>query len=239
MQLTFSPNKNIHKWFHQEVWKYFLSRDWAGSKWHPVLKVWGQLQDKYSRVMQNSYGWEPLAKCKIYSQSSNYPSHNWEILTWKFWSCSSSSFFFVMHNSKTVWRIRAIYTPNDFSTVRDFPFLGWSCMQAKIGELWLQTRITVSLLYGILCILTHNSKLAVVQGNSTYQITALLLKISIFWIQAVCEIDRWVIDPTPYCNPFLTQHFVRTYTHNSKSTSHTYMYIWMFYISNDCSTIED
>ena len=26
----------------------FSSRDWAGSKWCPVLKVWEQLQDNYS-----------------------------------------------------------------------------------------------------------------------------------------------------------------------------------------------
>ena len=25
---------------------YLLRRDWAGLKWHPVLKVWGQLQDE-------------------------------------------------------------------------------------------------------------------------------------------------------------------------------------------------
>ena len=32
---------------------YFLSRDWAGLKWRPVLKVCEQLQDKHSKVMQN------------------------------------------------------------------------------------------------------------------------------------------------------------------------------------------
>ena len=34
---------------------YFLSRDWAGLKWPPVLKVWEQLQDKHSVEMHNSY----------------------------------------------------------------------------------------------------------------------------------------------------------------------------------------
>ena len=34
---------------------YLLSRDWVSSKWHPVLKVWEQLQDKHSKEMQNSY----------------------------------------------------------------------------------------------------------------------------------------------------------------------------------------
>ena len=28
--------------------QYLLSRDWAGLKWHPVLKVWEHLQDKHS-----------------------------------------------------------------------------------------------------------------------------------------------------------------------------------------------
>ena len=40
---------------------YFLSRNWDGFKWRPVLKVWEQLQDKQSKVMQNSYTWKPLA----------------------------------------------------------------------------------------------------------------------------------------------------------------------------------
>ena len=40
---------------------YLLSRDWAGLKWRPVLKVWEQLQDKYSKDTQNSYRWKPLA----------------------------------------------------------------------------------------------------------------------------------------------------------------------------------
>ena len=32
-----------------------LSKERAGSKWYPVLKVWEQLQ-----VMQNTYRWKPL-----------------------------------------------------------------------------------------------------------------------------------------------------------------------------------
>ena len=35
--------------------RYFLSRDWVGSKWRPVLKVREQLQDKHSETMQNAY----------------------------------------------------------------------------------------------------------------------------------------------------------------------------------------
>ena len=32
-----------------------LSRDWMGSKWHLVLKVWEPVQDKHSKVIQNAY----------------------------------------------------------------------------------------------------------------------------------------------------------------------------------------
>ena len=41
----------------QEYDSYLLSRDWAGSKCRPVLtcKVWEQLQEKHSKVIQNSY----------------------------------------------------------------------------------------------------------------------------------------------------------------------------------------
>ena len=39
---------------NQEVQKYFLSRDWAGSKWCPVPKVQEQLQDNHSRVLDEN-----------------------------------------------------------------------------------------------------------------------------------------------------------------------------------------
>ena len=51
-----------------------------------------------------------------------------------------------------------ICTPNDCSTIRGFLFLGLSCMQAKIGELWVQTHFAVSFLYAILCAITHTTK---------------------------------------------------------------------------------
>ena len=41
-----------------ELWEYikkygsyFLSRDWGGLKWRPVLKVWEQLQDEHSKTL--------------------------------------------------------------------------------------------------------------------------------------------------------------------------------------------
>ena len=52
-------------------------------------------------------------------------------------------------------------------------------MQAKIGELWLQTRITVSFQYAILCVQCTTQKLPLVNGRSIYQMTALLPEIPI------------------------------------------------------------
>ena len=44
-----------HQEFYQEVGYYLLSRNWAGLKWLPVIKVWEQLKVKHSEEMQNSY----------------------------------------------------------------------------------------------------------------------------------------------------------------------------------------
>ena len=52
-----------------------------------------------------------------------------------------------------------IFIPNNCSTIRDFPFLGQSCMRAKVGKLSLQTHITDSLLHGnFVHTYTHNLK---------------------------------------------------------------------------------
>ena len=60
-----------------------------------------------------------------------------------------------------------------------------------IGELWIQTRITITFRYNILCILTLvTQKLKVVCRRSTYQMTALLSEIYIFCVRAECEI--WI-----------------------------------------------
>ena len=45
-------HRQIELHTNQEVWQYFLSRDWAGSKWHPVHHVQEQLQNNHSIVMQ-------------------------------------------------------------------------------------------------------------------------------------------------------------------------------------------
>ena len=63
-------------------------------------------------------------------------------------------------------------------------------MQDTIGELWIQTHITTSFQYDILCILTLLTwKVQVVYGCCTYQMTPLVFEISIFCIKAGCKIQ--------------------------------------------------
>ena len=53
--------------------------------------------------------------------------------------------------------------------------LGYSCMQAEIGELRPQTCVAVAFLYTTLCVITpQTQKLKVVYGHCAYQTTALL-----------------------------------------------------------------
>ena len=57
------------------------------------------------------------------------------------------------------------------------------------GELWIQTTIATTLGYDILCMLSLvTQKLQVVYGCSTYQMTALLLTMSIFCDRTGCNI---------------------------------------------------
>ena len=51
-----------------------------------------------------------------------------------------------------------IHIPNKCSTFRDLPFLGYSCMQAKIDEFWTKTHVMVGFLYTILFIITHTTR---------------------------------------------------------------------------------
>ena len=69
-------------------------------------------------------------------------------------SFSHSFFFSLMHNSKSIGHIPTILTANDWTAIRDFLFLGYSCMWAKIYELWLQTCVVVAFLFAILCVIT-------------------------------------------------------------------------------------
>ena len=93
-----------------------------------------------------------------------------------------------MHNSKNKGHIRPFYLSNDCSTVEDIYSLGYSCMWINIAELWVQTRITTTFRYDILCVLTLvTQKLQVICGHSTYRMTAILSEMSIFCVRAEFE----------------------------------------------------
>ena len=57
----FSLKHNLKLYGINKRGNYFLSMDWAGLKWRPVLKVLEQLQDKDSKEMQKSYRWKALS----------------------------------------------------------------------------------------------------------------------------------------------------------------------------------
>ena len=89
-----SPLSARHMFFkYQEVQQYVLSRDWVGLKWHPVLKVREQLQDKRREKMQNSYRSKPLAilMSNIAPEFHSF-SHSLENCMRKFRFCSSYIF---------------------------------------------------------------------------------------------------------------------------------------------------
>ena len=109
-------------------------------------------------------------------------------------------------------------------------------MWAKIGKLCLQTHIVVAFRYVTFCLLTCTTwKLKVVWEHSINRTTALLLETSICGLELYVRYDQYVMDWNTHHNHFSIQHVVGTYTHSLKTTGH----MWMFYVSNDCSTIRD
>ena len=77
-----------------------------------------------------------------------------------------------------------------------------------------------------------------VYERSVHQTTALIPESILFLVRATCE-RRSVSYAPNYTSPTLfsicMHHFVRTYTHNSKTKGR----IRTLYVSNDCSTIGD
>ena len=112
-------------------------------------------------------------------------------------------------------------------------------MQVTIGKLWVQTCITTTFWYDILCVLALvTRKLQLVFGRSTYWMTALLSEMSISCVRAGCKIQMASYTSKhasqSLCDkPFLCIHCTKT--HNSKTSGH----MWTFSISNDCSIITD
>ena len=143
------------------------------------------------------------------------------------------------HNSKTKGCIRTFYLSNNSSTIRGIYSLGYSSMWVTISKLWVQARIATTFRYNILCLLALvTRKLQVVCGHSTYQMTALLVEMSIFCVRAGCEIQMasYTSKHTSQClfnSPFLCIQYTKT--HNLKTSGH----MCTFRISNDCNIIND
>ena len=81
----------------------------------------------------------------------------------------------------------------------------------------------------------HNSKVYSVYKRSTHQMNALLSKIFLFLDRAGCELRSTSMVQNTHCGGFSVCHFVRNYTHNSKTKGG----IKTFYLSNDCFNIRD
>ena len=95
------------------------------------------------------------------------------------------------HNLKTTGHIWTFYISSNNSTIRDIPWVLWSCMRDLTGELRLQTCISLSQIqhYVSTCILqsriyasTHDNKTHVPYDciHTTHQTTALLPKMRRF-----------------------------------------------------------
>ena len=143
-----------------------------------------------------------------------------------------------MHNSKTVWCIQTIYTPNNCSTIRDFPFLSWTACKLRSASYGSKHASHIFSICHFVQTYSHNLKTKgrirtfyLSNDCSTIEDTC----VSIFWGRAVCEIQLVSYESKHASQPLPRWHFVHTciYTHNSKITGCK----WMFYmyISNNCS----
>ena len=87
-----------------------------------------------------------------------------------------------------------------------------------------------------LWVLTHiTQKLQVVLRSSTNWMTALLSKMSTFWVGAECKIQLASYGSKSISQSLTDTPFVRTFMHNLKASGH----MWTFCISNNFSTIKD
>ena len=140
------------------------------------------------------------------------------------------------HKSKTTGSIRMLYLSNEYSTIGDIYFLGWSYMWDTISDLWIQTGIATSFQYDIFCLLMLIAqKLQVIYEHSTYQITDLLSEMSVFCVESGCEYDWWLMAPNMHCSLFSNQPIVHTYMHTLKNTGHIWMFCMTALLFETCS----
>ena len=110
-------------------------------------------------------------------------------------------------------------------------------MRGKIGELWLQTHIPVSLLYVILCVLnTHNLKTkGCIRTSHLSNYCATI--VSIFQVRAVCELRSASYGFKRVSQLFFRSDILCVYILITRKLHAGH--IWMFFISNECSTIAE
>ena len=102
-----------------------------------------------------------------------------------------------------------------------------------IDELWIQTLIATTFRYNILCMLTRISrKLQLICRHSTYQMTAILLEMSIFCVRAGCKIQI-VSYASKHASQSLSNKPFLLIQCNLKISGR----MWAFSISNDCYII--
>ena len=103
-------------------------------------------------------------------------------------------------------------------------------MQAKMGELCLQTGIVVYFQYAkSVCTYMHNSKNEGDIRIFYLSTTAPYQRYLFSMLELYARYNSWVMDLNMHNNNFPKWHFLCNYTCNSKNTGR----IWMFYISND------
>ena len=81
----------------------------------------------------------------------------------------------------------------------------------------------------------HNPKVYGVYEQSAHQMTALLSEIFLFIARAACKLISTTQALNRHSSGFPIRQFVRNYRHKSKTESR----IRTFYLSNNCSTIQD
>ena len=128
-----------------------------------------------------------------------------------------------LHNSKTKGHVRTFYLLKDCSTVGDIYFLGHSCIQDSMVELWIQVCITASFRKNVSCILSLITWKLYRSYLGLLHIEWLLC----YWkcIFSVLKLDArynwWVMSPNTHGSLFPISH-LSTYTCNLKNTRHTY-----------------
>ena len=130
-----NENKNHYETSCSLIGNYrdtVVSRDWAGFKWCPVLKVWMQLEDKRNEEMQNFYRWKPSYSYVKYS--ARMP-----LLLLTFEKTERENFDFVFFLSFPSSITKSVYTSLFGTHLRQTSKLTYlyDCMHELLAKRWL------------------------------------------------------------------------------------------------------